>query len=269
MVDGPEIGGLSRSGRRELTSVFARGQRTTTVEDAAFALDVSRDEAARRLIAWASRGWLRRIRRGLYLAVPVDAPDPLSWTEDPWYLADLVWYPCYITGWSAANHWSLTDQVFRSTVVATTLRVRRVEQDLAGNSYLVHHVDENWLTWGLRPEWRHERRVLVADPARTVAELLDAPALGGGVRHVVEILDTYLQDASIDSLIEALDRLSNGAAFKRLGYLLERLGVDDPRSIEAVSQRITAGISALDPSQPAVGSRSAKWGLLVNADVAA
>ena len=90
VADGSETGGLSRTGRRELTSVLSRGQRTTTIGDAAAALGVTRDEAARRLAAWASRGWLRRIRRGLYLAVPVDAPDPFSWTEDPWYLADLA-----------------------------------------------------------------------------------------------------------------------------------------------------------------------------------
>ncbi len=271
MVDGPESGGLSRSGRRELASIFSRGQRTTTVEDAAAALGLSRGAAAKRLAAWASGGWLRRIRRGLYLAVPVDAPDPLTWTEDPWYLADLVWHPCYITGWSAANHWSLTDQVFRSTVVATTTRVRRVDQHLVGNSYLVHHVRDDRLEWGLNAEWRHERRILVAEPARTVAELLDAPVLGGGIRHVAEILDAYLLDGDtdLDALIGVLDRLDNGAAFKRLGFLLEHLAVDDPGGMAALSERITAGVSSLDPSQPAVGSRSSKWGLLVNADIAA
>ena len=135
-----EPGGLSARGRRDLATLFGAGQRTVTVDAAAAALGVSRESAARRLSAWASRGWLRRVRRGLYIAVPVDARDPATWNEDPWYLADLVWDPCYIAGWSAANHWALTDQVFRSTVVATAQRVRRVDQELAGASYLVHHV---------------------------------------------------------------------------------------------------------------------------------
>lgn len=201
--------------------------------------------------------------------VPVDAPDPSGWTEDPWYLADLVWHPCYITGWSAANYWSLTDQVFRSTVVATTTRVRQVEQELAGNSYLVHHVTEARLEWGLRSEWRHERRVHVADPARTVAEMLDTPMLGGGIRHVTEILEAYLFDFDVHSLIDTLDRLDNGAAFKRVGYLLEHLGVDDPAVIEPIAQRLTTGISSLDPQQPTVGPRSSRWGLRVNVDITA
>ncbi len=256
-------------GRRELATLFSRGQRTTTVDDAAVALGLDKPEAAQRLAAWAANGWLRRVRRGLYLAVPVDAPDPHAWTEDSWYLADLVWRPCYITGWSAANHWSLTDQVFRSTVVATTGRVRQVEQQLAGNNYLVHHVDDSWLEWGLRSEWRHDRRVLVADPVRTVAEMLGVPALGGGIRHVVEILDGCLQDADVDALVAAVDRLGNGAALKRLGYLLESLGGTDQLVLDELAARLTAGISSLDPAQPAVGSRSSKWALLVNADIAA
>ena len=269
MVMKGDIGGLTAPGRRDLAEVLSHGARTTTVEQAASALGISRREAAKRLSAWASRGWLRRVRRGLYLAVPVDAPDPAAWTEDPWYLADLAWSPCYVTGWSAANHWSLTDQIFRPTVVATTQRVRQVEQELATNTYLLHHVGPERLEWGLRGEWRHERRVLVADQARTVAEMLDVPALGGGIRHVTEILDTYLMDGDLSALTDALERLGNGAAFKRLGYLAERLGVDDTHLLEACQRGLTSGVSRLDPDLPAIGSRSSRWGLLVNAEVAA
>jgi predicted transcriptional regulator of viral defense system len=262
-----ETGGLTGSGRRELASLLTRGARTVNVDQATATLNVSRQEAARRLAGWASRGWLRRVKRGLYLAVPMDAPDPAAWSEDPWYLADLAWSPCYVTGWSAANHWSLTDQVFRATVIATTQRVRRVEQELAGNAYLVHHVDPERLSWGLRTEWRHERRVMVAAPARTVAELLASPALGGGIRHVAEILDTYLAGDESSALVDSLDRLANGAAFKRLGYLAERLDVADGRLIETCEERITAGVVRLDPALPAAGHRSSRWGLLINAGV--
>ncbi len=260
-----EPGGLSAASRQELAILFGGGERTVSVETAADALNVSPKTAARRLSALASRGWLRRIRRGLYLAVPVDAQNPRTWTEDPWYLADLVWNPCYIGGWSAANHWSLTDQVFRSTIVVTAQRVRRVEHALAGAAFLVHHVDPERLTWGLEGEWRHDRRILVSSPERTVADLLSNPTLGGGIRHSMEILDSLLADTSVDSLVEIVKRLGNGAGLKRLGYLLEQLG----HSSEAIDQPLTTGVSLLDPALPAVGPRSPQWGLRVNADVSA
>ncbi len=258
-------GGLSGAGRRELAILFRAGRRTVTVEGAAEALGLSREAAARRLSELASRGWLRRVRRGLYLAVPVDASDPAAWTEDPWYLADLVWKPCYIAGWSAANHWALTDQVFRPTVVVTTQRVRRLEQELAGAPYLVHHVGPERLAWGLVGEWRHDRRVLVSNPERTVADLLSNPVLGGGIRHTMEILDALLAETRVESLIDAVDRLGNGAGLKRLGYLLEVLG----RDVEVIDQPMTSGISLLDPALPPRGPRSSHWRLRVNADVSA
>lgn len=262
-------GGLSQSGRRDLSALFGGGEQTVTVERAAEILEITHPTAARRLAAWTAQGWLRRIRQGLYLAVPVDVPDPASWTADPWFLADLAWSPCYITGWSAASHWALSDQIFRTTVVATATRVRGVTQELAGNAYLVRKVPEERFEWGLRSEWRAGRRIFVADPAKCLAEMLGSPDLGGGIRHVLEILDAYLADQDVHELIDALDRLGNGAAFKRLGYLVERFDMLDEATVGTISGRITSGISSLDPSLSAQGTRVMRWGLLVNVDVGA
>ena len=195
----------------------------------------------------------------------VDARDPATWNEDPWYLADLVWDPCYIAGWSAANHWALTDQLFRSTVVATAQRVRQVDQELAGASYLVHHVGADRLEWGLVGEWRGDRRINVSGRERTVADMLSDPTLGGGIRHTMEVLDTLLSVARLEDLVGALERLHNGAAIKRLGYLLEVLGYDTA----AIVRPLTSGFPLLDPSLPSGGTRSARWGLRINADVSA
>jgi predicted transcriptional regulator of viral defense system len=161
----------------------------------------------------------------------------------------------------------LTDQIFRPTVVATTSRVRRVTQRVAGNEYLVHHVAPELLGWGLRTEWRDERKVMVADPARTVMELLGDPALGGGIRHVAEILENYLDGNDPAALIEAGDRLGNGAAFKRLGYILEESDRALPELISACRERVTPGVSALDPTQRSSGPRAPRWHLRANVDL--
>ncbi len=258
-------GGLSGQSRRELAELFGAGGRTVTVEEAAETLGVSRSLAARRLAAWASNGWLRRVRRGLYIAVPVDARNPSTWIEDPWYLADLVWSPCYIAGWSAANHWALTDQVFRSTVVATTQRVRRVDQELAGAPYRVHHIPMDRMEWGLKREWRCDRKINISNRERTAADMLSDPALGGGIRHTMEVLDAALQTSAPELLVDAVERLGNGAALKRLGFLMQTLGYDT----SAVSGPLTAGYPLLDPSLDPRGSRSNTWGLVINADVSA
>jgi predicted transcriptional regulator of viral defense system len=260
--------GISGKGRAELARVFAPGRRFIEPADVATALGVDADTAAQKLARWAADGWVRRVRRGLYIGVPVGATDPSAWAEDALLVASAVWSPCYFTGWTAANHWSLTEQVFRTTVLKTTQRVRRSTQRLLDRDYLLAHVTDDTLTWGLKGEWHDETKLLFADPARAVIDILDAPRLGGGIRHVAEIVGAYLEDHDPDTLIDYGDRLANRAVFKRLGYIVEALGIDSPDLLAACQQRISAGISALDPDGPSGGRRIMRWGLRVNVLVA-
>ena len=91
----------------------------------------------------------------------------------------------------------------------------------------------------------------VSDVHRTVVDMLDEPRLGGGIRHIFDCLQTYLQaeQADLSKLTEYADRLGNGAVFKRLGFLLSRLGVDE-EMLDVCRSRLTAGTAQLDPSTP-------------------
>src|SRR5580658_10318870 len=152
---------------------------------------------------------MRRVRRGLYIGVPVDATAPAAWSEDALLVAARVWAPCYFTGWTAAHHWALTEQVFRTSVLKTPERVRASAIRLLDHDYLVGHVSPEALSWGLKTEWRDGTRLRFADPARTVVDILDSPKLGGGVRHGAEVLAAYFDEHDPMSLVDAGDRLGN------------------------------------------------------------
>jgi predicted transcriptional regulator of viral defense system len=260
--------GIGASGRSELTRVLAGGRRFVTPTDASIALGIDSDMAAKKLSRWARDGWLRRVRRGLYIGVPVDVTDPQSWSEDPLVVASEVW-PCYFTGWTAASEWALTDQVFRTTVLKTSARVRAASVRLLDHDYLVTAVSERDIAWGMTSQWRAECRLRFADPARTVIDILDAPRIGGGMRHGAEILAAYLDDRDPGLLLDYGDRIGNGAVFKRLGYCIEALGRDLPDLVGACRDRVSAGIADLDPDGPASGRVATRWNLRVNVTVAA
>ena len=262
-------GGISGTGRLELAAVMSGGRRVVTPDDVVETLAVDAPAAAKKLARWCEQGWLRRARRGLYVPVPVDASDAGSWTEDPWVLAEAVWAPCCFTGWTSAGYWSLTDQMFRTTVVKTSGRVRRAQNRLLDHDYLVGHLASEHLTWGLAPVWRGERRVLVADPGRTVIDVLDDPALIGGARHAAEVVASYLSDHPAATLLEYGDRLGNRTVFKRLGYIASRARLDVDGLVAACADRISAGVALLDPSGARTGPRDASWGLRVNATIEA
>lgn len=211
---------------------------------------------------------MRRVRRGLYIGVPVEASNPRAWSDDALVIAARVWAPCYFTGWTAARHWALTEQVFRTTVLKSSARVRQTRSSLLDNDYIVVHTDPQALSWGIVNEWNDGERLQFADAARTVVDTLDAPWLAGGMRHSSEILASFLDEHDPALLIDAADRLDNGAVFKRLGFLAEQLDLGNGVLVSACLERVTAGISALDPAGPAGGQRLSRWGLRVNAAMA-
>lgn len=260
-------GGISARSRELLARLTGRGQHIVTLDDAVDRLHLDREEAAKRMARWAEQGWLRRVRRGLYVAVPVDVERPDLWTADPFVIATAVWSPCYITGWTAGNHWGLTEQIFRSVVVRTTNRVRSTEPTLLDHDYLVGSVGEEKLEWGIRKVWRDHTPVPFADEARVIVDVLDDPGIGGGIRHCADMLVSYFQEHDPDRLLEYADRLGNATVAKRLGYLSEVLELADDAFLMECEERLSTGISMLDPSAPGDGERNTRWRVRTNVGV--
>ena len=221
---------------------------------------------ARRLVAYlAARGWLSRVRRDSYTTVPLGATSPKQWREDPWVVAAKTFAPCYLGGWTACEHWGLTEQIFREMIVFTTRRIRHRLEEIQGTRFRIKVVAEARM-FGLVDVWRTQNQVKVSDPARTIVDLLDDPALGGGMRHVAEVLRSYFEGTSRndDQLAGYAARIGNRAVFKRLGFLLETLGISSEKLTLLCTKQMSTGISLLDPSGKPTGPILNRWGLRVN-----
>lgn len=261
-------GGISGSNRRRLETLHRRAEGPFGIAEAASVLGISIERARRLLRYLAQQGWLARVRRGLYVAVPLEARTSGEWQEDPWVVAERTFNPGYIGGWSACEHWGLTDQLFRDIVVFTARRVRRRRVELQGTPIRVKVISEGKL-FGTRRVWRNQVPVQVSDASRTIVDILDEPAVGGGIRHVAEAVREYFGGDHRDDgqLVEYAVQLGNRTVFKRLGYLLEALGIEAPELVQVCQRRLSSGVSSLDPSIPAKGRISSRWNLRVNADL--
>ena len=262
--------GISENNRRLLADLYRGVQGPFTVQEAATALSFSIPRTQRFLAYLADRGWLVRIRRGLYAAISLDAAEPGEWRADPWVVAAKLYGPSfYIGGWTACEHWALTEQIFRETVVFTTRRVRRRDVEIQGFPFRVKRAASGKF-FGTKTVWRSQSRIQVSDPSRTVADILDDPALGGGIRHVAEVLETYLggEHRNDALIVEYIGRIGNRSAYKRLGYLLEALAVTSPALLKACRDGVSAGVSLLDPAMPARGHILRRWNLRINTAVA-
>jgi predicted transcriptional regulator of viral defense system len=255
------VGGLSRRSREQLARVLRDSKEAISVEQAATSLGLSSNEAARKLSRWAQQGWVSRVRRGLYIPVPLESRTPEIGLEDPWIIAAKLYAPCYIGGWTAAEYWDLTEQIFRSVAVMTATKPRDRNPSLKGSSFVLRTVPQRAL-FGTKPIWRGSVKVNVSDPSRTILDMLNDLSVGGGLRPTVDVFRTYLKSSSKDVqlLVSYSERLGNRAVFKRLGFLLERMAPTETSAIEACRLRLSKGKAKLDPSFPA-GRLSTKWQL--------
>jgi predicted transcriptional regulator of viral defense system len=261
------------SNPRETLSTLARSATGGLISTpaAAQALGVTTRVAAARLRRLVAAGWVARVRRGLFLLLPLEASNSASTTvEDPWLLAMAVLAPCYIGGWSAAEHWRLTEQIFRSTFVATASGARARSRTLLGAEFHVVRVPQDRLT-GTVQIWRGAARVAISDRERTIADALTDPGWVGGVRHLVEILIAYRRSPEWNptKLLKRMAELGRGAAYKRLGFLAEKVLDAGETVVAACMGEKSSGTIKLDPGVAGEGPLVKRWGIQVNVRVTA
>lgn len=249
-------------GRAQLRQVLAASGDVIHIADVTRALAVSRTEAAKRLARWREQGWLSRVGSGAYVPASIDTLGADRVLDDGWVLVPALFAPGYVAGRTAAEHWDLTEQIFKDIVVVTGQAIRERHQKRQGFDFTLKHLKPEKI-FGTQPIWRHNTKVPVSDVHRTIVDMLDDPALGGGIQHAADCLNVYLKrsDRGDQRLIEYGDQLGNGAVFKRLGFLVERRD-DSAALVELCRARLTAGNAKLDPALDCKRLIS-RWRLLV------
>ena len=263
--EGDLLAGVSGRRRKQLVTLHRAFRGPFDATQASFVLNIDLRRTRRLLASLAENGWLTRVRKGWYISVPLEVSEPEKWREDPWVLASTLFSPIYVGGWSAAEHWGLTDQLFNVVYIFSGKKIAPTRQTVQHTEYLIRTVPEVSL-FGTRRVWRKEVPVDVSDPHRTVVDILNVPAAGGGVLHGFEVLQAYFDSeyADQDKLIEYGDRLGRGTVFKRLGYLAEHGELADARFLATCRSRITKGVSLLDPGGTKKGPIVARWNLRIN-----
>lgn len=257
--------GLSRR-ERELMDYFVASELCVVrVEDVLLKWKTTRGRANTILSRLAKKGWLQRLRRGMYVVMPLGAGTDTPAIASPWPIAAELFAPCFISGWSAAEHWGLTDQIFSTVSLVTTSSQRKRNQSIGGIRFRTRTLPPNKV-FGTETLWIGSKRVQIADPHRLLIDILDAPDFGGGGRHVMDIAHSYWSGplSEPDKVLEYARRFGRGAVFKRLGLTGEHYGTPSKDWLQACMDGRTHGISLLDPGAPNAGPIHKTWRIRVN-----
>ena len=235
------------SRQKRLAALLRATSGTIRIDDAMSALELDRPKAAKLLARWHGQGVIRRVARGLYVPVSPTSLGQTQVLDDPWILVPELYEPGYIGGWSALEHWELTEQLFRSVCVLTSKRISYSETKHQGVGFFIKHVPKKSL-FGTKTLWRDNRKLLISDPHKTILDIVLDPYLGAGPQHTVDCLrefnKLYGSEKDGELLLEYARRFENGALFKKLGFLAQQLGFD-ARLVDECANNLTTGYAHL------------------------
>lgn len=243
------LSGIGSKSRKRLKAVIEASNGVLIPELVSRILSLSRSESARLLSRWHNAGWLKRVKRGVYCPVPLESDPNEMAIEDSWLIAESLFSPGYIGGFSAIKHWDLSEQIFESTVYLTTNLVTKRKPVFSSIKFKLKTI-KPYKNFGSKTVWRNSTKVKVSNPTKTIVDFLDDPVFGGGMRVTEDFLIEYWKSKykDIDLLIQYAKKMKNKTIFKRLGFLLETRSLVDSDIIEFLRRNISSGYSEFDPS---------------------
>jgi predicted transcriptional regulator of viral defense system len=237
------------------------GQEIFTLKDAQELLAANYNSVRKLMGDLVRRNWLKRLRRGRYLLVPLSVAKRQEYTVNELWIAARFVAPYYISWWTALHHYGYTEQVSRKVYLAC--RRQRPPVTLAGVTYQFVVLSKRKF-FGFEDVWIEDKRVKMASREKMLIDCLDRPDLCGGIVEAAKGLWNARNDLHLAKLAAFALKAGNGAACKRLGYLLEffQLGNDALRA--KIKKGVRAGYSLLDPTLPAAGPHRSDWRLREN-----
>ena len=234
--------------RYKLAKVIKTSKGIITSLEASKSLKVSRQEAGRILSRWNANGWLKRIKSGVYVPIAVENPDGDLAIEEPWLVISRIYNPGYIGGFSAIKHWDFSEQIFETVTFFTTKVVSERSPIIKGIRVRLKtiHLKKNF---GTKTIWINNVKVFVSDPSKTIVDLLDDPSIAGGMRIVQDIFKEYLNSeyCNLTLLVTYAEKMGNRTILKRLGFLMETMGLIKEVSSLCILNKLSKGYSNFDP----------------------
>ena len=251
---------------RLLNRLAADGHVVFSTAQARTALGNGGQDINKLLYHLTRKRWLLRLEKGKYLILPLEAGMEGLYSAHEFVIAAHLVQPYAIAYASALSFHALSDLLPHTVFVATTRRKAEVTVEELGLRFRFITLAPHKF-FGLQTVIIEDQLVRITTPSKTLVDGLDRPDLCGGIVELAKGLERYAgDDASWAQLTADAQRLGNRTVFKRLGYLVEVLGLEVGEWIDRWRAEISPGETLLDPRYGRRGSYHSGWNLRVNMD---
>lgn len=207
------------------------------------------------------KGWLKRIERGKYLVIPLEAGPERMWMEDSLVIAMSLQNDGIVGYWTALNHWGMADQISKTIFIQSARRRNLAEKTILGIRFKFITVVAGKL-FGVSVAQVGGSLVRVTDREKTIVDCLDRPDLAGGIRQLARIIRNEAPGLDWDKLDDYLARFPSRAVVKRVGYIVEATGMEIPgreKRIVLWRDLLKSGYVKLEPGAGTEGKLYRRW----------
>lgn len=227
-------------------------------------LGLNRKKVNALLLRLKRKEWILPIKKGLYQLNPLFlSGSPIHEFE---IALNLVKFG-YISHLSAFHYHNLTDQIPKDvhiSIPSNTYFPRSPGKaffEFEGVSYHFIQMKESHL-FGHTSLWVGDAKVQLSNIERTLLDGIMRPDLCGGFREVLNAFHLNQNRIDMEQIISYALRVDVSTA-KRLGWILEALGVDN-KKIEPLKDLSFSGWIRLDNSSPKKGNYNKRWQIQEN-----
>jgi predicted transcriptional regulator of viral defense system len=223
--------------------------------------------------ALKTSGHIAILKRGVYLV-----QSPLFAGEvHPFAVAALLVQPVANSHWSALSHHGFTSQIPSIIQASTPRKVvtpemrkghanrprgRAVWRVLDWEIEYIHIASQRF--FGHQRIWVDSwHQVEITDRERTALDLITRPDIFGGMRSAIELLESALPQLDISQLVSYTLQYDMGAVIKRMGWILEHLGIQKMNITPLITYPAT-NYYRLDPQGPSAGTLNRLWHIIDN-----
>jgi predicted transcriptional regulator of viral defense system len=244
-----ELAGIGKLYRKKLSKVLEGNYSVITSKLVSETLKVSIQESGRLLSRWNKSGWIKRIKRGSYIPVPLESSTNKVILEEPFLVVDSLYAPGYLAGFSAVKHWDFTEQIIESVTFYTLKKIKERNPIHGGIKFKLKTISKYKL-FGLKTLWIGSKKIKISDPTKTMIDLLDDPKIVGGITIIIDFYSEYIssEHCDLDLLIQYAQQMKNKTIFKRLGLINELVFNADEKVLSVFLENISSGYSEFDPT---------------------
>jgi predicted transcriptional regulator of viral defense system len=216
---------LSENEAKVILDLEWRGQKTVTLADLRQELGASESYArylAHRLV---KKGWLERLRPGLFQLVPASRGREGVADTNPLAAGAVLVSPYFFSFGTACTHHGLTEQAFAEVYLAC--QQRRRSETIRGKRYVFVYVPHPRF-FGFEEINALGQPVQMATVERALLDAIDRPQFAGGIGEASRIAARAATKVSWKEILELARRWRSSALVQRLGYFLDLHGVELP-----------------------------------------